>query len=45
MVQDVRLAVNGGMPVTFYGRAGGVVPSAEELLEVLMRRQEVNEYA
>jgi 2-oxoisovalerate ferredoxin oxidoreductase alpha subunit len=33
MVEDVRLAVEGRRPVEFYGRAGGVVPNAEEILE------------
>jgi pyruvate/2-oxoacid:ferredoxin oxidoreductase alpha subunit len=32
MVEDVRLAVHDWVPVEFYGRAGGVVPTAEELL-------------
>ena len=31
MVQDVRLAVNGKVPVEFYGRVGGNVPSVEEV--------------
>ena len=31
MVEDVRLAVNGKVPVTFYGRMGGVVPSPDEV--------------
>jgi pyruvate/2-oxoacid:ferredoxin oxidoreductase alpha subunit len=35
MVDDVRLAVEGRVPVKFYGRMGGVVPSAEELLDVV----------
>jgi pyruvate/2-oxoacid:ferredoxin oxidoreductase alpha subunit len=35
MVEDVRLAVNGGKPVEFYGRVGGNVPSAEEVLGVV----------
>ncbi|HUJ21341.1 MAG TPA: 3-methyl-2-oxobutanoate dehydrogenase subunit VorB [Bryobacteraceae bacterium] len=35
MVEDVRLAVNGRKPVEFYGRAGGNVPSAEEVLGVV----------
>ena len=35
MVEDVRLAVNGKRPVGFYGRQGGIVPSAEEALESL----------
>ena len=32
MVEDVRLAVNGKVPVEFYGRMGGGVPSEEEIL-------------
>ena len=31
MVEDVRLALNGKVPVDFYGRAGGNVPSVEEI--------------
>jgi 2-oxoglutarate ferredoxin oxidoreductase subunit alpha len=37
MLQDVRLAVNGLIPVSFYGRTGGVVPFAEEILAEIMR--------
>lgn len=33
MVDDVRLAVNGRAPVSFYGRTGGVIPTPEEVLE------------
>ena len=33
MVEDVRLALEGRAPVEFYGRVGGNVPSAEEVLE------------
>ncbi|MGA3210970.1 MAG: 3-methyl-2-oxobutanoate dehydrogenase subunit VorB [Terriglobales bacterium] len=32
MVEDVRLAVNGKVPVELYGRVGGNVPSIEEVL-------------
>lgn len=32
MVEDVRLAVNGFKPVEFFGRAGGGVPSVDEVL-------------
>jgi hypothetical protein len=32
MVHDVRLALEGRCPVEFYGRVGGNVPSAEEVL-------------
>ncbi len=31
MVEDVKLALNGSVPVEFYGRAGGNVPSVEEI--------------
>jgi 2-oxoisovalerate ferredoxin oxidoreductase alpha subunit len=31
MVEDVRLTLNGRVPVEFYGRSGGNVPSVEEL--------------
>ncbi|HYA94903.1 MAG TPA: 3-methyl-2-oxobutanoate dehydrogenase subunit VorB [Terriglobales bacterium] len=36
MVEDVRLAVDGGVPVEFYGRSGGNVPSAEEIRDRLL---------
>jgi 2-oxoglutarate ferredoxin oxidoreductase subunit alpha len=36
MVEDVRLAVNGQIPVAFYGRMGGIVPAPDEVLESLM---------
>ncbi len=32
MVDDVRLAVNGAVPVDFYGRTGGMIPSPVEIL-------------
>lgn len=32
MVEDVRLAVNGKIPVEFYGRLGGMVPTPEEIV-------------
>jgi len=35
MVDDVRLAVNGHIPVEFYGRLGGIVPSPDEVLKAL----------
>ncbi len=31
MVDDVRLVVNGRIPVDFYGRCGGIIPSPEEI--------------
>mgnify|MGYP006278629769 CR=1 FL=1 len=36
MVDDVRLAVKHKVPVHFYGRMGGVVPSTEEIIEQVM---------
>lgn len=33
MVEDIRLAVNGRKPVYFYGRTGGILATAEEILE------------
>ena len=38
MVEDVRLAVNGKVPVEFYGRTGGNVPSVEEVLAEVSAR-------
>jgi 2-oxoglutarate ferredoxin oxidoreductase subunit alpha len=35
MVQDVKLAVNGRVPVYFYGRLGGTAPSTKEILAKL----------
>ena len=43
MVEDVRLAVNGARKVSFYGRMGGMIPSAEELAEVM--RSAIDEVA
>jgi pyruvate/2-oxoacid:ferredoxin oxidoreductase alpha subunit len=38
MVEDVRLALNGKVPVEFYGRVGGNVPSVRELQEQVLSR-------
>ncbi|MBU2495831.1 MAG: 3-methyl-2-oxobutanoate dehydrogenase subunit beta, partial [Candidatus Omnitrophica bacterium] len=37
MVEDVRLAVEGASPVSFYGRPGGGVPTPEEILGVVKK--------
>jgi 2-oxoglutarate ferredoxin oxidoreductase subunit alpha len=37
MLEDVRLAVQGQCPVEFYGRMGGVMPLADEILEQMRR--------
>ena len=35
MVEDIRLAISGKVPVEFYGRMGGIVPSPDEVLNAL----------
>ena len=37
MLEDVRLAVQDKVPVTFYGKMGGVVPLPEDILEEIKR--------
>lgn len=37
MVEDVRLAVNGAVPVEHYGRLGGMIPSPNDVLNALKR--------
>jgi 2-oxoglutarate ferredoxin oxidoreductase subunit alpha len=37
MVEDVRLAVNGRVPVSFYGRMGGIIPSPDEVVSALQK--------
>ena len=36
MVEDVRLALDGGVPVEFYGRSGGNVPAPDEIRDRLL---------
>ena len=40
MVQDVRLAVNGAAPVSFFGRTGGMVPGVREIYEQIISAKE-----
>ncbi|MBN1310525.1 MAG: 3-methyl-2-oxobutanoate dehydrogenase subunit VorB [Anaerolineae bacterium] len=35
MLEDVRLAVGGQIPVSFYGRMGGIVPMPDEILDAI----------
>ncbi len=42
MLDDVRLAVNGKVPVDFYGRMGGMVPLPDDVYEQI---QELNQKA
>lgn len=37
MVEDIRLIVNGRIPVHFYGRQGGMIPDPEEIFEVFKK--------
>lgn len=38
MIEDVRLGVNGKVPVTHFGRMGGVVPTPEEIVEAFKKQ-------
>jgi 2-oxoisovalerate ferredoxin oxidoreductase alpha subunit len=38
MVEDVRLCVNGRVPVEFYNRMGGVVPETDELIAQIKKQ-------
>jgi len=38
MVEDVRLALDGRVPVEFYGRSGGNVPAPEEIRDRLLAK-------
>jgi 2-oxoglutarate ferredoxin oxidoreductase subunit alpha len=37
MIDDVRLAVEGRVPVSFYGRMGGMVPMPDDVLEAIRK--------
>lgn len=38
MVQDVRLAINGAIPVEHFGRLGGIVPDPDEIVKALKEK-------
>jgi 2-oxoglutarate ferredoxin oxidoreductase subunit alpha len=38
MVEDVRLAVNGAVPVQHYGRMGGIIPTPDGVLDALKKK-------
>jgi 2-oxoglutarate ferredoxin oxidoreductase subunit alpha len=40
MLEDVRLAVGGQIPVNFFGRMGGVVPMPDEIFEAISNQWE-----
>lgn len=35
MIDDVKLAVNCSIPVEFFGRTGGIIPTPSEILNVI----------
>ena len=37
MIQDVRLAVNGALPVEHFGRLGGIIPDPDEVVDAIKR--------
>ena len=37
MVEDIRLAVEGSVPVQHFGRLGGIIPDPDEVVEALGR--------
>jgi len=37
MVEDVRLATNSIVPIEYFGRFGGMIPSPEEVLEAIKK--------
>ncbi|MDR1373031.1 MAG: 3-methyl-2-oxobutanoate dehydrogenase subunit VorB [Dysgonamonadaceae bacterium] len=41
MVEDVKLAVNCNIPVEYFGRLGGVVPTPDEVLENLRKMRKL----
>ena len=38
MVEDIRLAVNGRVPVEHFGRLGGIVPEPDEIVKALREK-------
>lgn len=42
MIEDVRLAVEGAVPVRHFGRMGGIVPNPNEVLEALNKEFGIN---
>ncbi len=37
MIDDVKIAVEGRIPVHFYGRQGGMIPTTEEIVEAALK--------
>ena len=41
MVEDVKIGVNGKLPVKFYGRCGGNFPNEDEILGEILKLEEL----
>ena len=39
MIEDVKLSVNGKKPVEFFGRSGGNVMTAEDIVEFVSSKE------
>ena len=39
MIEDVKLGVNGKKPVEFFGRSGGNVMSAEDIVDFIISKE------
>ena len=39
LLEDVRLAVNGRIPVRLLGRAGGMIPTEEEVMAAIKKME------
>lgn len=40
MVEDVKLAVNGRLPVHFFGHTGGIIPTPDEVVNKIISVKE-----
>ena len=40
MIDDVKLAVNGARPVSFFGRSGGIIPGVNEVYQQILNIKE-----
>lgn len=40
MLDDVKIANRGRLPISFFGRSGGMIPETEEIVEAVMRMRE-----
>lgn len=37
MIDDVKIANNGRLPVSFFGRVGGMLPEPEDIVEAIIK--------